>query len=242
MNGWRARLGFLVPAGTPTAEDEMFALAPAGVGVHFERMVGHGATGTLEGLEARIATQVEHLPASFRLLAQVKPQVIALAHTATSYHLGKDGEAAMKARLEEPGGPRFTSAFASVIEALRVLGVRRIALATPYDERLTLSGKTNLEAHGLEVVRFDWLRQVRSIFEEPPHRVHALARSVDTPEAEAIFLSGIGMPTVSVIQEIEDDLGKPVISSASAMMWNCLRLAGVSPSSVAGSGRLFEEK
>lgn len=239
MHGWRARLGFLVPAGTPTAECEMFELAPPGVSVHFERMVGHGATGTLEGLEGRIATQVAHLEESFALLAQVRPRVIALAHTATSYHLGQAGEAALTARLEKPGGPRFTSAFASVIEALRFFGARRVALGTPYDEKLTLSAKANLEARGFEVVRYDWLRNVRSIFEEPPHRVIGLARAVDVPEADVVFLSGIGMPTVSLLETIEHDLGKPVISSASAMMWNALRLAAVAPAAVRGYGCLY---
>ena len=39
MIGWRARLGFLVPPGNPTVETEMIALAPAGVSVHFHRMI-----------------------------------------------------------------------------------------------------------------------------------------------------------------------------------------------------------
>ena len=39
-------------------------------------------------------------------------------------------------------------------------------------EKLTLAAKENLEAEGLEVVSFDHLRNVRSIFEEPPQRVY----------------------------------------------------------------------
>jgi maleate cis-trans isomerase len=35
------------------------------------------------------------------------------------------------------------------------------------------------------------------------------------------------MPTLGALQLLEDDLGKPVISAASAMMWNALRVAGV---------------
>jgi maleate isomerase len=38
------------------------------------------------------------------------------------------------------------------------------------------------------------------------------------PEAKAVFLSGTGMPTLAMLQVLEDDLGKPVISAASAMM------------------------
>jgi len=56
--------------------------------------------------------------------------------------------------------------------------------------------------------------------------------------ADAVFLSGTGMPTVTVLESLEQDLGKPVISSASAMMWHALRLAGVGQS-VMGYGRLL---
>ena len=239
MTGWRAKLGFVVPAGTPTVEPEMFRMAPEGVSVHFARMVSRGADGTLAGIDARIDTQIEHMDETVELLTMIRPNVIALAHTATSYRLGREAEEAMAKRLEAKYGVPFISAFGSVVVALKYLKVRRVALATPYDERLTLQGKANLEAHGFEVVRFDWLRNVRSIFEEPPSRAYAIAKSVNCAEAEAVFISGVGLHTVSVLGALERDLGKPVISSSGAMMWNALRVAGVSPV-LPGYGRLLE--
>jgi maleate isomerase len=71
------------------------------------------------------------------------------------------------------------------------------------------------------------LEGVRSIYEETTERAYAVGRQADQPEAEAVFLSGTGMPTLAMLQVLEDDLGKPVISAASAMMWNALRIAGV---------------
>jgi maleate isomerase len=46
------------------------------------------------------------------------------------------------------------------------------------------------------------------------------------------------MPTVSVLEILEQDLGKRVLSSASAMMWHALRLAGVGQP-IGGYGRLL---
>ena len=229
MVGWRAKLGFLVPAGTPTVEPEMFGMAPKGVSVHFGRMISRGADGTLNGLEARILTQIEHLDESVEMLSMIKPDVIALAHTATSYYLGRDREAELTNRLEDRFGLRFITAFGSVIAALNALGIKKIALGTPYDENLTRQGKQNLESHGIEVVNFNWLRTVRNIFEEPPNRAYRLGKEVDVPAAQAVFISGVGLPTVSIVGALEHDLGKPVISSSSAMMWNALRTAGVAP-------------
>ena len=86
-----------------------------------------------------------------------------------------------------------------------------------------MQGKAHLEAHGLEVVNFDNLKGVENIYETTAEDAYRLARSVDAEDAEAVFLSGTGMPTVSVLEALEQDLGKPVISSASAMMWHALR-------------------
>jgi len=53
MIGFRARLGFLLPPGNPTIEPEMMAMAPAGVSLHFHRMVARGAPGSLNGQAER---------------------------------------------------------------------------------------------------------------------------------------------------------------------------------------------
>ena len=97
----RARLGFLIPPGNPTVEPEIIKMAPASVSVHFSRMVAHGATGSLEGQEERNRTQIEHIGESAELLAMVKPNVIMIAHTATSYTLGRRAEAELVQRLQK---------------------------------------------------------------------------------------------------------------------------------------------
>jgi maleate cis-trans isomerase len=95
-----------------------------------------------------------------------------------------------------------------------------------------------LEAHGFDVVRSDNLKGVANIYDETAERAYRLARSVDLPEAEAVFLTGTGMPTLPVLAMLEQDLGKPVISSASAMMWHALRSCGVRQP-IEGFGRLL---
>jgi maleate isomerase len=238
MIGWRARLGFLVPPGNPTVEAEMIALAPEGVSLHFHRMVAHGTPGSLEGQSERNRTMVENIDSGIELLAMVKPEIIVVAHTATSYHLGRRGEADLLARLEASTGRRVVTAFGSVVRALERLNIRKLALGTPYSAEVTLQGKGHLEAHGFEVTKFDNLRGIENIYDTTAEHAYALARSVDTEDAEAVFLSGTGMPTVTVLELLEQDLGKPVLSSASAMMWHALRLAGVG-SPIVGYGRLL---
>ena len=238
MIGWRARLGFLLPPGNPTVEPEMIALAPEGVSVHFHRMAAYGAPGSLERQDERTRTMIDNIDVSIELLASVEPDVIVVAHTATSYYLGRQGEAELLVRLQKLVGKRVITAFGSVLRALERLNVRRLALGTPYSAETTLQGKAHLEGHGLEVVNFANLQGVTNIYDETAERAYGLARLVDREDAEAVFLSGTGMPTLPVLEMLEQDLGKPVISSASAMMWHALRLAGVRQP-VLGYGRLL---
>lgn len=234
------RLGFLVPPGNPATEPEVIRLAPPGVTVHFNRMfVADSVPGAHDGQEERNRQQIAHMEESARLLALVKPAVIVMAHTATSYTLGKAGEEALVAKIERATGIPFITAFGSVLAALEHLQATRVALATPYAREWTLRGKGHLESHGIDVVSWGHLDDVSNIYDETPERAYALARRVDVPAAQAVFLSGVGMPTLDVLARLERDLGKPAISSCSAMVWNALRIAGAKEK-VAGFGRLFD--
>jgi hypothetical protein len=146
MIGWRARLGFLLPPGNPTVEGEMIALAPEGVSVHFHRMAAYGAPGSLDGQYERTRTMIDNIDGSIELLASVEPDVIVVAHTATSYYLGREGESDLLARLEKSTGKRVITAFGSVLRALERLNVRRLALGAPYSRETTLQGKVHLDA------------------------------------------------------------------------------------------------
>jgi maleate isomerase len=238
MIGYRARLGFLLPPGNPTIEPEMIAMAPEGVSLHFHRMTARGTPGSLDGQAERNREMVASLDDCIDTLALVKPDIVVIAHTATSYDLGCDGEDALLARLAQQSGTRVTTAFASVAAGLERLGAKRIALGAPYSAETTLKGKVHLEAHGFTVVSHDNLKHAGNIYDTTAEQAYRLARAVDVPEAQAVFLSGTGMPTVSVIDMLEADLQKPVISSNSAMMWLALRACGVNQP-IAGYGRLL---
>ena len=232
------RLGFLVPPGNPTCEPEMIRLTPPGVTVHFTRMVAQGAAGAHEGQEERNRTQLAHLDENVALLAMVKPNVIVMAHTASSYTLGQAGEKDLVARMEKATGIPFLTAFGSVLKALAALKVTRVALGAPYAYESMLKSKAHLELHGFQVPGCGVLENVENIYDETPERAYDLGKKVNTPDAQAVFLTGVGMPTLDMLGRLEKDLGKPVISSSSAMMWHALRTAGVK-TLIEGYGRLL---
>lgn len=239
----RARIGVLVPPGNPTVEPEFYRMAPPGVSVHFARLQAppsDGPPGGAGGMEERTRAYREGLDGPAQALGEVRPAIVLLAHTASSYALGWGREQPLVDRIASLCRAPALLAAQAVWTALRHLGVTRLALGTPYPESISRQGRAYWEAAGFQIVGYHRLAGVTDIYAESEERAAELARRADAPAAQAVLISGTGLPTVGALERLERELGKPVVSSNQACLWRALRLAGVNEP-VTGFGRLLRE-
>jgi maleate cis-trans isomerase len=115
-------------------------------------------------------------------------------------------------------------------------------LATPFVPKGTDRGRRFFEANGFDVVAAEGLDYTDnfSIALIDPETVRDLVRRVDTDTAEAIIIPGGNMPCLSIVEEMEAELGKPVVTTNQAGIWALLRHLGT-VDRVDGTGRLLRE-
>lgn len=225
------RVGQLYPSGG-ICDHEVQLMAPEGVRflttrVPFER------TGVADDLRFANAV-VEHS----ELLAHAQVELIAVNCTAATMMAGP--AALTHAVTARTGIPAVTTIDA-VLNALRLMGIRRPALVTPYVAEVVKAEIAFLADHGVEVVRTAGrpcetpVAQGNITPEEWVDTVAALA----TDDIDGVLISCAGVQIASVIAQLEELTGLPVVTSNQALLWWVLRTLRID-AEIGGYGRLFQ--
>jgi maleate isomerase len=174
-------------------------------------------------------------------LATVNPNSLVWMCTSGSFSRGPEWDKQLRQNLSENGRCPATTTSTALVKAFQALGTKKVALAMPYEPRLGEKLVQYVEHFGIEVVNHEGLGLTMDwdIGRLDPSTLNDLVRKVDTPEAEAVFVSDTGIVLSPWAKALEKDLGKPVFSSNMASMWHALHLANVKES-LPNLGSLFE--
>ena len=234
MQGWRARVGLIVPHVNAVMEPEFNSYAPDGLGVYAARM--SIPTLSADGLVA----MRQNLTGALDSLAELGAAVTVFGCTSGSFVRGSDYD---KTIIEEmaarTGQPAITTSTALRI-AIRTIGARNVSVATPYSDELNRRLASFIEEDGVEVLSCRGLdlparsphypladTPVSHIGLQHPELVYRLARASFTEGSDALVVSCTNLNTLSVIDALEADLGVPVVTANQATFWLALHLARV---------------
>jgi maleate isomerase len=220
--GWRLRLGMLLPSSNLVAEPEIPAMLPDGVSLHTTRLKLAG------GSTAELLAMTEKVEEAAALIADCNPDLIVFHCTAVST-FDPSMEGRLKARIETATGKPATATSEALIAAFGALGARKIVLVSPYSPETNAREVAFLAHHQINVLRELGLNLDggAAFAAVEPDEWYRLAITQRHPDADAYFLSCTTIRAASVIEALERDLGKPVVTSNQAVAWHSLRVGGV---------------
>jgi maleate isomerase len=233
--GWRLRLGVMLPSVNTVAEPQLTVMLPPGVSLHFTRLKLTGSS------EQELLGMTERVEEAAALLADAEPQCI-LFHCTAVTTMSPAIVQTLRDRITRASGlpPMITSE--ALVAAFRALGARRIVMITPYIHDVNVREAAFLQHHGVTVLREHGLGLPggKEFATVEPSEWYRLAMAHRDPAADAYFLSCAQTRTAEVIEVLEHDLGRPVVTSNQAALWHCLRESGLHDC-VPGFGRLLRQ-
>lgn len=231
--GDRFRIGMLVPSGNVVAEPQVKSMLPPGVAVYSTRLPLTGSS------REELLAMVEGVEQGTHLLTDARVNLVAFNCTAVSTY-SKEMEADIKARISGVAKGPVVATSEALVAALHVLGAQRIGLITPYIRAVNEREVRFLQAAGFEVLVDVGVGMATNaeMGRAPPECWLDLVKQHRDDRVDAYLVSCTAIRSAEVINEIEQAVGRPVITSNQALVWYCLRLGGITDR-VSGFGRLL---
>jgi maleate isomerase len=169
---------------------------------------------------------VQEIEVESQKLADVDVDVIIFPATAPSSRNGIGYDQELIKRISAASGKPATTASTALLEALRVLSVKRIALGAPWSAPVNETVAAFVEANGVKVLARETLGFVRNleIGLLDPQTAFDVGRRVNRSEADAVILACGNWSTFSIIDQLECDLGKPVLTTNQVSLWHALKM------------------
>lgn len=175
-----------------------------------------------------------------RALAADHPDSVMWACTSGSFVFGWEGARQQVAGVADLLGLPVSSTSLAFVNALGALGLHRVSVAASYPQDVAEHFVELLSRGGAEVVHLGshgiyTAAEVGTLGRE---QVVDMVRAADTADAEAILVPDTAMHSLAWLDDLEDAVGKPVLTANQVTVWEGLRIAG-GTTTLPGMGSLF---
>ena len=144
--------------------------------------------------------------------------------------------------MSDKFGVPVAAGLTAEIEALKAMSCKKLVVGTPYEDEINQRLKRYLEASGFEVLQIAGygVRKNAQLTDLPVHASYKIAKRLYAKgrDADGVFVPCPRWQTISDVQLLEDEIGKPVVTSSLACIWYAMKLIDIKEN-VSGFGRLM---
>ena len=230
------RIGSLIPSSNTVQEREYCAVLPKEISLHISRL-------KLTHVEAESTIKVvEKLEEGALTLADADVDVLLLGLTAPSSRKGMGYDKVLKKMMEDASGKPATTAATATVEALNLLGVKKLAFCAPWTDEINGFSVNFLQENGFEVPAHKALGIAKNldIGRLDSSTAYDMALELDSDKVDAVMLACGNWFTMEVVDKLEQKIGKPVLTTNQVSLWGALKILG-NLNSLPGYGVLLEK-
>ena len=231
-----------MPSTNTVVEHDYAAMKVPGVTCHFGRIyLADGGAGDNDAFEHLISQIRASTSDAVKQVMTCKPDHMVMGMSAETFWGGKAGNEAFTERIKDLCGLEVSTGADACHRAAELLGIKRIAVITPYQPVADEKVEIFFSESGLEVVRLKGLKcaSATAIAEVQEDRLINELKEIDGDDIDAIVQVGTNLSMLRVAAEGERWLGKPVLAINAVTMWHALRSNGITDQ-IVGFGQLLE--
>jgi maleate isomerase len=235
MYGWRAKIGLIAPSTNTTVEMDFHRLVPEGISVHTERLLFSGHTSVKS-----VDDQTRDMERASEFLSTARVDLIVCGITAPTFYRGAGWDREVAQIIEKKSRIPAITTSTAMIEGMKEMRMNRVCVVSSYPEDLEEKLLTFLTGNGFSVVRSSSfkLKDAWEIARIPGYLIYRMARESFQPNMDGVVIPVTQLRSLDIVEQLEKDLGKPVVAANQASMWFALRKLGL-PDRIEGYGELL---
>ena len=228
-------IGLILPPANRTLPDEAKRMYPTGV-KFLVTGLGLGSM-TPEGYDAVIPKVAN----AAKELREKGAQGIALMGTSLTFYKGAEFNRNLTQSMHEATGLPCITMSTAIIEGLKAVDGKRLAVATAYEDEVDRRLVAFLNESGFQADSIKGLGLIRIVEKVTEDQLMALCSDVcrSAPNADSLLISCGGLVTLVIHVALEKQYKLPVVSSTPAALWAAMRMMGHS-GRAPGLGKLLE--